>query len=250
MVLHRHCERPKGAWPSDTQCRCEHVHGACTEVNECVQCKLREAICRSFSQSGWIASVTSFLRNDTLFHALALVFLLSALSGCAPWVHVEGPYRMDSQGYEANLPTGWRRAAFVQDALVLTRDGLMLQYIRIERVAVGDELTHTKKKFDKRMSPQDVAEVELEEVRSDQRIRNFELVENSQFQVASLPGLKLVYTFKTENGLRLGRVHYGVLVRGWVYRVQYQAPARYYFEKDLATFERVRESFRIGGKGS
>lgn len=66
--------------------------------------------------------------------------------------------------------------------------------------------------------------------------------------MAGLPGFKLVYTFKTENGLRLKRVHYGVLVRDRVYRVQYQAPARYYFEKDLATFERVRESFKVTDK--
>lgn len=63
--------------------------------------------------------------------------------------------------------------------------------------------------------------------------------------MAGLPGFKLVYTFKTENGLRMKRVHYGVLVRDGVYRVQYQAAARYYFDKGLSTFERVRESFGL-----
>jgi hypothetical protein len=158
---------------------------------------------------------------------------------------VEGPFRMDSQGYEVSLPPGWRRGTAVSDSLLLTRDGINLQYIRIARVAVGDELTHTKKKFAKRMSVQEIAEVELEEVRSDQGMRNVELVENVPFRVAGFPGFKLVYTLKTEGGLRLKRFHYGVLVRDWVYRVQYQAPARYYFDKDLATFERVRESFRL-----
>jgi len=66
MVLHRHCERVQGAKQSDAQCRCERS----------------EAICRSFSQNGWIASVPfaslwasthSFLRNDTLFNAFVLV---------------------------------------------------------------------------------------------------------------------------------------------------------------------------------
>jgi hypothetical protein len=175
----------------------------------------------------------------------ALIFLLSALGGCAPWVQVEGPYRMDAQGYEANLPAGWRRATTVSDSLLITRDGVSLQCIKIERVPIGDELKHTKKQFAKRMSAQDVAEVELDEVRSDQGMRNFELLENVPFQVAGLPGFKLIYTFRAEDGLRLKRVHYGVLVRDGVYRIQYQAPARYYFEKDLATFERVRESFRV-----
>jgi hypothetical protein len=158
---------------------------------------------------------------------------------------VEGPFRMDSQGYEANLPAGWRRATTVGDSLLVTRDGVSLQYISIERVAVSDELTHTKRKLAKGMLPQDVAALELDEVRSDQAVRNFTLVENIPFQVAGLPGFKLIYTFRAESGLRLKRVHYGVLVRDWVYRVQYQAPARYYFDKDLATFERVRESLRL-----
>ena len=212
MVLHRHCERLQGA----------------------KQSRLLE-----------IASVAPLPRKDTLFHAFAIVLLLGALSGCAPWVQVEGPYRMDSQGFEVSLPAGWRRATTVSDSLLLTRDGIDLQYIRIERVAVGDELTHTKKKFAKRMSPQDIGEVELDDVRSDQGMRNVELVENVPLQVAGFPGFKLVYTFKIEGGPRLKRVHYGLLVRDWVYRVQYQAAARYYFDKDLATFERVRESFRL-----
>jgi len=197
--------------------------------------------------------------------ALVLGGLACALSSCAPWVQVGGPYRgslppysvhpsgvdgyrtypVNRSDFQVMLPAEWRRAAFDQDALLLTRDGVSLQYIRIGLVAVGDELTHTKKKFAKRMSPQDVAALELDEVRSDQAVRNFALVENIPFQVAGLPGFKLVYTFKTENGLRLKRVHYGVLVPDWVYRVQYQAPARYYFDKDILTFERVRESFRL-----
>src|SRR3990172_5283475 len=238
MILHRHCERLQGAKQSDAQCRCERS----------------EAICRSFSQNGWIASVPfaslwasthSLPRKDTLFHALVLVFLLGALSGCAPWVMVEGPYRMDSQGYEVSLPAGWRRATTVGDSLLVTRDGVSLQNIRVERVAIGDELKHRKKKFAKGMLPQDVAALELDEVRSDQAVRNFALVENIPFQVTGFPGFKLVYTFKTGNGLRLRRIHYGVLLRDWVYRIQYQAAAKYYFDKDLAAFERVRESFKV-----
>ena len=152
---------------------------------------------------------------------------------------------MDSQGYEVNLPAGWRRAASVQGSLLLTRDGLNLQYIRIERVPVGDELAHTKKEVVKGMSPQDVEEVELDEVRSDQEMRNFELLENVPFQVAGFPGFKLVYTFRAENGLRRKRVHYGVLFRHWVYRIQYQAPARYYFDKDRSEERRVGKECRL-----
>ncbi len=203
-------------------------------------------------QDNWEGVVLD-LRLSQLTPARAtmiLMLLLSALGGCAPWVIVEGPFRMESHGYEVNLPEGWRRATTVSDSLLLTRDGVSLQYIRIERVPIGHELPHTKRTLAKGMSAQDVAEVELDEVRSDQTVRNFELLENVPWQVAGLPAFKVVYTFRAENGLRIKRVHYGVLVRDWVYRVQYQAAARYYFDKDLPTFDRVRESFRVTDKAS
>ena len=187
--------------------------------------------------------------------AVVLGLAAYALSGCGPWVQVGGPYRysphpVDPAGFQVILPAEWRRATFIEDSLLLTRDGVSLQYIRIEQVAVGDELAYTKKRFARGMSPLDVAEVELDEARSDQTAKQFELLANVPFQVGGFPGFKLVYTFKTVNGLRLKRVHFGVLVRTWVYRVQYQAAARFYFDKDLATFERVQESFRVTDKGS
>ena len=53
------------------------------------------------------------------------------------------------------------------------------------------------------------------------------------------------YRWKTKEGLRLNAVHYGFLHGNALYRLIYQAAARYYFDRDLATFERVRESLRL-----
>ncbi len=39
--------------------------------------------------------------------------------------------------------------------------------------------------------------------------------------------------------------NYGFLDGKWVYRLIYQAAARYYFDKDLAAFERVRQSLKL-----
>lgn len=208
-------------------------------------------------------------RQFILFKAILLfVIPIWALSGCvsvSPWARVGGPYKgtltlgsvdpLVAGGFALNphqplefqvtLPAGWRRATFVRDALLLTRDGVSLQYMRIGVVAFGDELPFTKKTFVNGMSPQEVAALELDEVRSDPTLRNFAVIENTPFPLAGFPGFKLIYAFRTGNGLRLKRVHYGVMLGDWVYRIQYQAPARYYFEKDIATFEQVRESFRI-----
>ena len=50
--------------------------------------------------------------------------------------------------------------------------------------------------------------------------------------MAGEPGFRLVYAWKTKEGLRLKAVHYGLLDEQWLHRLIYQAAARYYFDRD------------------
>jgi hypothetical protein len=75
--------------------------------------------------------------------------------------------------------------------------------------------------------------------------RPIELIENIPTTVGGKPGFRLLYSWKTKDRLRLKRVQYGFVDGKLVYRLIYQAAARHYFDRDLATFERVRESFRL-----
>ena len=167
------------------------------------------------------------------------------LAGCAPFTAIGGKLALSHQGFEVDLPQGWYQAREVGDALLVTRDGLLLQFIRIERVSVEQELPHTKKKLTRGMQAQEGAELEVDELRSSPEVFNFELIENIPTTVGGKPGFRLLYSWKTKDGLRLKRIHYGFLNGKWAYRLIYQAAARYYFDRDLATFERVRESFRL-----
>ena len=65
--------------------------------------------------------------------------------------------------------------------------------------------------------------------------------------VGGKAGFKLVYTWKTSDGLRMKQSDYGLVVGPWLYQLTYQAAARYYFERDLTAFERVVASFRLPG---
>jgi len=167
------------------------------------------------------------------------------LAGCAPYTAVGGKLAFSQQGFEVDLPQAWYQAREVGDALVITRDGLPLQFIRIERVLVGEDLSHTKRKFAARMVPQNAAEIEVDDLRASPDFYNFELFENTPVTVGGKPGFRLLYSWKTKDGLRLKRVQNGLVDGKWVYRLIYQAAARHYFDKDLPTFERVRESFRL-----
>lgn len=166
-------------------------------------------------------------------------------AGCAPFTAIGGKLALSHQGFEVDLPQGWYQAREVGDALLVTKDGLPLQFIRIERVSVEDQPPHSKKKFTARMPANDAAEIEVQDLGSSPDLFNFELLDNNPGSIGGKQGFKLAYTWKTNDGLRLKRVHYGFVDGKWVYRLIYQAAARHYFDRDLPTFERVRESFRL-----
>lgn len=156
-----------------------------------------------------------------------------------------GKLSLSEYNFEVTVPEGWHRAMRAEDRLLITRDGMLLQQIWIERFAIEKDLKHTKRKFDATLPPHEVAEVELDEHRSNPAVLNFALEENAPAVLDGRRGFRLVYTWRTKDGLALKRVHYGFLEGKWVYRLIYQAAARHYFDRDLSIFERVRESFRL-----
>jgi hypothetical protein len=128
---------------------------------------------------------------------------------------------------------------------LITRDGVSLQYIQIERVKIEDSLKHTKKKFSKGMLPQEVAEVVLDNIASDKDNLNLEVIENIPATISGIPGFKAVYTHKTMDGLKLKSIYYGFIMQDWFYGIYYTAALRYYFDKDIETFEKVLETFKL-----
>jgi len=183
----------------------------------------------------------------------SLIGFLSALlflSGCVRpgWFTVKGPFTMSSQNYEVMLPEGWRRYQPANPVLVTTRDGTSLQEIRIAGFEVGGKktpFTHTKKKVQEGMLPQELAEVLLNDLQSNPKYLNFQVQENSPAKVDGHPGFKLVYNYQTASELTEKEETYGFILGKWYYLINYNAPARHYFDQDLATFEKVKDSFRL-----
>jgi len=173
-----------------------------------------------------------------------LVILLLLITGCAPWVKVGGLYKSPPHNFSVELPNGWMRLN-TGDRLYITRDGVLLQNIIIERLNIEKPLEHTKKKFSKDMLPQEVAEVVLDNISSDQTVLNFEVKENIPARISGFPGFKVVFTYKNKDGLWLKSILYGFIGDEWFYGIRYTAARRYYFDKDLRTFEKVFESFRL-----
>jgi hypothetical protein len=174
----------------------------------------------------------------------SLLVIVLLLIGCAPWVQVGGLYKMEFHNYSVELPQGWMRWN-KGDQLLITRDGVPLQNIQIIRRNIEEPLKYTKRKLSKTMLPQEAAEVILDNVASNKDISDFGLVENTPLRVSGISGFKAIYSYKTKDGLKVKSVYCGFIQDQWFYGINYNAPERHYFDKDITTFENVLESFKL-----
>lgn len=179
---------------------------------------------------------------------LPAVLALLLFAGCATarWANVPGEYRLEGGHFVLSIPDGW----FVwQDPkaarVTITRDGLPLQQILAGRIAIKDSLPNTKRKFEPGMLPQEAAEIVADSFAADKRLSNYRLLENEPATVAGQTGFRLVFRAKDENDLREKNVFYGFLSGEWFYFLRFSAAERHYFDRDLAAFEQVVQSFRL-----
>lgn len=173
-----------------------------------------------------------------------ILFGVICVAGCALWTQIGGLYTSDAGKFSVELPNGWMKSNAV-DYLLITRDGVLLQNIVIEQIDINKGLQHTKKKLRPDMLPQEAAEVIIDNMTSNPAILNLEVIENIPAKVGGFPGFKLVTTYKNKDGLKFKSVYYGFLWDHWLYSLRYSAPQRYYFVKDLPTFENVVKSFKL-----
>jgi hypothetical protein len=175
---------------------------------------------------------------------LLLIVIMLVFNGCAPWVRTGGQFAASQVNVVMELPDGWMRLNN-DDYFLITRDGVDLQYIMVEKIGVQDTLTHTKKRFRKGMLPVEAAEVIMDNIASGDKVHGFEVKENKPAKIDGKSGFRAVYTYKTDDGLKVKGVIYGLMLNGWYYGIQFAAPQRYYFDRDVKTFERVRQSVHL-----
>lgn len=171
------------------------------------------------------------------------IFLLLLLVSCTPWIQVGGLYTHESN-YTVDLPQGWMKYN-MSDDLIITRDGVLLQNVMITKKKIDDKFAYTKKKLAKDMLPQEVAEVLVDDYSSNSNLMNFEIIENTPAKISGQAGFKTVFKYKNRDGLRIKTICYGFLNGETLFTIRYTAAQRYYFEKDVQTFDRIKDSFKL-----
>lgn len=184
---------------------------------------------------------------------LAILLCTAGLAaGCItderPWRPLGGLYDSDNwfgPRVSMPLPPEWMKRNFVEDGLVATRDGFNLQTIAITRVDPGKPLAHTKKKVTKGMRPDELAEVLLDDLRASGDANGLAVLDTRPLAIGGSPGFRATVAFKDGWGMKVKAVICGTIVEDRAFRITYVAPARHYFEKDLATFDAAVAAFKI-----
>jgi hypothetical protein len=148
------------------------------------------------------------------------------------------------QDFSMNVPPEWMRLD-TDHYLLLSKDGPFLQYILVQQFPVERPFQHTARRFRKEMLPQETAEVILDDMASDQAIQNVHLLASEPATLHELQGFRLLFTYENPNGLTYKTLYYGFIKQGTFYSIRYNAAERYYFEKDLGTFQSVLSSLQF-----
>jgi len=194
--------------------------------------------------------------------ALTVVTLLLTAS-CSTWVRVSGHEADSSQGYVVQLPEGWHKFNLTGQCHFLTKDGISLQQLIVQRLSRDEVLRNTERTLPENLLPQEVAEAVIADLSVDPTsvgskcfplasapsksaaFADFSVIENVPTTVGQYPGFKLVYTYRASSGLQRKAAHYGALAGDSYYYLHLDAPKRHYFEKDYPVLEDVKSSFRI-----
>jgi hypothetical protein len=174
------------------------------------------------------------------------VLPLLILAGCQTWISGGATYTAKDKAYSVPVPAGWHYATRLGPAVLATRDGLALQTVAVEGKALDKALANSKRTLTPGMAPYELAEVVLDDLRSNRDLTGLEVIANEPAAVGGQGGFKVTLAYRTADRLRLSETLYGVIHGGKLWTLRYTAPTRHYHARDLATFEEMVAGFRFG----
>ena len=181
-----------------------------------------------------------------IFSASLLLAML--LSGCvSTWVKVDDSGRnYQHEQYSSTLPAGWLRIEN-DDGLVLSKDGILLQYISILYRPHEKAFKNTEKDTSATMLPSELAELTIAEIKAGQEegVPSLRILRNEPVEIAGRTGFGLHLQYKTTDGLRMEMLLRGIVDEDGFYLVKYTAPTLHYFDRDRQVYEAVVKSIQL-----
>jgi hypothetical protein len=172
------------------------------------------------------------------------IAFIALVAGCAEAPPTKAP-EPSKQPTVAGVitPEGWVQEYNAGGQLVASRDGYGLQLILVGARSSSDAFPAIKKGVSSNTLPSEVAELHIANIKA-AGAEQMEVLENEPAQIAGLSGYRLLLRHFDDRGLELRRVVYGAVDEKNSYRLTYEAPALYFFERDLPAFESMVNSFQ------
>ncbi|WP_155307817.1 hypothetical protein [Desulfosarcina widdelii] len=171
---------------------------------------------------------------------IAAVAMLAACAG--PWQPIRG--NLTSPEWTIAAPQGWMHMS-MPDSEMLSKNGPYLEYILVQSRPLAKRFRFTSQVLDPGMLPHEAAQLIIDNLRSDPRIRGFQLLASEPAVAADRDGFKLIYSYVDKYGVTMKTVYYGILLPDRFFNIRYSAAQRYYFEQELPTFESVLSSLQL-----
>jgi hypothetical protein len=147
--------------------------------------------------------------------------------------------------FNAAVPEGWKEIP-TDDAMVfMTKEGGYKQFVLIRERSLSEPFQFTKKTMNPGMMPEAAAEIVVNEILADSNVRNFSVTENIPARIAGNSGFRLVFVYTDADGFVFKTLYYGFIKGDTFYNIRYGATQEEYFQKDLKTFEKVFDSFKL-----
>jgi hypothetical protein len=185
------------------------------------------------------------------FLVLTLVVLIG---GCAT-----GPTRIQAdhtevtatdKSFMVNSPVGWVMQTDLEGTLLLSRDGFLLEYVKMAHRPLGKAFPKLKKSAQDTMLPSELAELQVAELKaSGELLANLTVVDNQPVRLSGLDGFRVHAQFKNKRGLPFDVIVWGVADKGGYSIIEYAAPSLYYFDHYLPDVEQMVASFRLTPHG-
>lgn len=183
------------------------------------------------------------MRSKLLILLGAAALLLAG--GCVSWQHGGSTYSAGGGDYTLQVPADWLFIERPKGHVVATKESQFIHRVEVERRELKNALPNSKRSLAATLTPLELAETLLDDLRADRTIHQPNVLENAPTQVGGRPGFKFAVSFQTEDRLRLTMAVHGCIEKDRLYLVKYTAPTRHYFERDRAVFDRIAASLKF-----
>jgi hypothetical protein len=175
-----------------------------------------------------------------------LLFLLIAvclIGGCASAAYKRSLEDLPKSDFSVKIPDGWWKPQYIKRYLI-TKDGAFKQYVYIQQRPIDRPFKKTRKKLRKGMLPLESSKIIIDEIAADRNIMNFSMIENTPATIDGHAGFKILFSYRDKNGTGYKTLYYGFIRDASFFNIRYAA-ARQYYDKDLADFKRILNSFKL-----